>query len=155
MRLDMVMPGKFAEISVETFVNATEDPDKVKHALTVLFGTEWEISTETVDGSFGNPIVLMRIRLHRKGDVDKVLRRMLGFEFISHSLDRVDDRLDDNMVYHVRLDKASSYLGEPRLWNGGEAIEIRIKVVTYPRSREEALTLLKSMADDSGKGKID
>jgi len=151
----MGMAGNVAEILVDAFVNATEDEDKVRAAISNIIGPQADVGSEVLEGSFGNPIIVLRARLKKKADVKPALERIVTSEFFVRSIEMMQDRLDDDLFYHLRLDKADAYVGVPRLWTGGESIDLRLKIVTYPRSHEEAVDILNGLVGGSGKGKID
>ena len=63
------------------------------------------------------------------------------------ALEQIDDRLDESLTFHMRLDKQKAYEGELSLWESGEAVKIRIKPATFPASREGALEILLKLRE--------
>jgi RNA binding exosome subunit len=54
----------------------------------------------------------------------------------------VDARTDDEGVFYVRLDKQEAFAGRLALTRGEDAIQLRLKLETYPATRERALEAL-------------
>jgi len=142
------MTGRITDISLEAFVNATEDEEKVRRAIENISGQSIPEGSEVtvVEGSFGNRIGILRVEYRNKRDIEKVLDRLTSTEAFKRSLEQAEERLDRDLVYHVRFDKGSAYAGRTVLWEKGEAVVLRIKVSTYPRRYEEGLTIIRSLA---------
>jgi hypothetical protein len=145
MILHLSMAGRISDILVEAFVNATEDEPRVREAIRNVLGEDVDLQVQTVEGSFGNPVTILRARIERRKEVERAMDHMSGTEFFARSLERAEERLDEGGVYHLRIDKASAYLGHPGLWQGGESVEVRIKVTTYPFSYPEALSFIQGL----------
>jgi RNA-binding protein len=150
MILHLNMGGRITDIYVEAFVNATEDESRVRQALTNVLGEEPDLMTQTIEGTFGNPLLVMRARISRKKEVERMMGRIALSEWFAESLENLKDRLDEDGVYHLRMDKASAYEGRPMLWSGGESIEVRMKVATYPFSYSAALEFIRGLGPASG-----
>lgn len=151
LALSTRMPRYFHEIRMEAFVQATEDEEKVLGALVSLSG-EIEpggIERMETEGVHSNPIIVLRLRVRKEREIREILERWKGMKFWKESFSDVDDRLDEELVFHVRVDKSSCLEGEPSLWKGGEAIDIRLKIAAYPASRDRARsTLMEHAAPD-------
>lgn len=139
------MIRRYLELSVQTFINATEDAEKVMEALTNLFGEELprDVEAEELEGVYRNPITLVRIRYRKERDISRILSRWYGTPFWNEAMERVEERLDDGLDMHVKVDKGSAYRGEIELWRKGGSIAITLKVATYPSSRERTLEILR------------
>ncbi len=139
------MIRRYLELSIQAFINATEDPDKVMEALTNLLGEELpeKMEAEELEGAHGNPITLVRIGYRRERDISRILSRWDGMAFWKEAMERVEERLDEGLKMHVRVDKGSAYSGGIELWRRGGSIAIMLKVATYPSSRERALEILR------------
>ncbi len=139
------MIRRYLELSIRTFINATEDADKVMEALTNLLGEELpkDVEAEELEGVYENPITLVRIGYRRERDISRILSRWDGMAFWKDAMERVEERLDDGLDMHVRIDKGSAYQGGIELWRKGGSIAIMLKVATYPSSRKRALEILR------------
>lgn len=141
------MQKKYHEIEVEAFVQATEDEEKVLEAVANVIGIEMADDIEIVEseGALGNPIGIISLSFKRKRDIEGILDWFRGKDFMRSALAQIEDRLDDSLTFHMRLDKQRAYEGELRLWEKGEAIKVRIKPATFPASREGALEILMQL----------
>ncbi len=139
------MIRRYLELSIQTFINATEDPDKVRNALRTLIGEELpeKMEAEELEGVHGNPITLVRIGYRRERDISRILVRWYDMAFWKEAMERVDERLDEGLDMHVRVDKGSVCRGEIELWRTGGSIAITLKAATYPSSRERTLEILR------------
>jgi RNA binding exosome subunit len=145
MILNLVMAGKISDIYIEAFVNATEVESRVREAICNVIGPDVALESTDIEGTFGNPLIILRARISRKKEVDKAMGRIAASDYFARSLERAEDRMDPDGCYHIRLDKSSAYLGQPKLWVGGECIDLRIKVTTYPSSRSEAMVIIHGL----------
>ncbi|MGA1822804.1 MAG: RNA-binding domain-containing protein [Thermoplasmatota archaeon] len=143
------MEKKYHEIEVETFVQATEDEEKVIEAVSNIIGIGIPEDLEIVEteGSHGNPIGMVSYSFRRKRDIEGILEGFRGKDFMKEALSQVEERLDESLTFHMRLDKQMAYLGELRLWESGEAVKIRMKPATFPASREEAVRILMQLME--------
>ena len=139
------MIRRYIELSLQTFINATEDPEKVMVAIVNLVGEELQdnVEMEELEGVSGNPITLVKIPYRRERDITRILKRWYGMSFWKEGLEQLEERLVESLDMHVRVDKGSAYKGEVELWKSGPSISIVLKVATYPSSRERALEILR------------
>lgn len=142
-------------MKITTFMQATEDRQKVIEAVkNVMIGEiPVEISFSNAEGIFHNPIEQISAELNRSRDIERIVTAWSRMRFWSIAASRIEDRLDENMVYHIRLDKQKAYNGEFSLWNGGEAVELQLKPATFPISREKAVETILQEALDRGSDK--
>jgi len=142
------MKRRFHELRVSSFVQATEVEDRVVVAMMNAAGPFDPTSLQRAhaEGMHHNPIIILTLCLTRERDILARLERWKKEPFWDESLRDADERLDEDLVYHIRLDKQEAYKGRLVLWTSGEVIEIRLKVATYPSSRSEALKVLREGA---------
>ena len=138
------MPKKYHELKAVSFVHATEDEDKVMHAIWNLLGSPniGEIERSETEGVHSNPILFITVRITKEKQILSVLPHLTSLDIWKEALTQVDQRLDEGMVFHVRVDKGSALDNEPALWSGGESIELKLKVASYPASWERAKEIL-------------
>lgn len=141
------MPRRFHELKIETFVQATEDESLVIQAIENLIqGKEiGEKERFEIEGINKNPILLIIFKIKKEREIISLLDLWKDMDFWSRGMEDVEDRLDESLVYHLRLDKMSTFKGEPALWKGGESMEIKLKIATFPSSREGALKVLRTI----------
>ena len=142
----------FHYLHLRTFAHGTEDPEKVRRAMAVIASDEKLSPAETpVEGSHGNRIVILEIEV-RSAKAERALFANLsrddpaGFAKLEHELER---RLDENLNFHVLLDKQEASLGRIVLATDDDAVTVRAKVRSFgkssdsqARAREDVRTLL-------------
>ena len=132
------MKGKIEWIKVSAVVHSTEDREKVGEAISTLFPFEFEILVSKVKGHYGNPMEYLEVELKKSGEIKRFWRNfveLLGSQ-INEILDALEERIDDQNILHIRVDKQKAYLGEVELSYGGDPIAVKVKLVTFPAKRE-------------------
>jgi len=131
-------------LRITAFVHATEDREKVLTAIYNVLGSEGigEVTENKAEGVFHNPITYIVVELGSSREIEKIVKTWETMEFWKTAKDRIEDRLDEDLVYHVRLDKQKALTGDLSLWAGGGAIEIQLKPATFPSSREKAAGII-------------
>ncbi len=144
--------GKIEWIKVSAVVHSTEDREKVGYAIATLFPFEFEIMRSKAKGHYGNPLEYLEVEVKSRRKIREFWENLLLLlkEQSDEVVETLEDRLDRQNVLHLRIDKQKAYLGEVVL-NGGEgdAIVVKIKVVTYPSKRDRAIEALKSWIKSS------
>jgi RNA binding exosome subunit len=128
-------------IDLETFAHATEDPEKVLKALSLLLTEDLEkqISKEAVLGHYRNEIIINKVRITDKKSVQNflcLLSEMIDEKDKVRLFDIFDKRLDDSGTLYLRFDKQEAFKGSLKLSEGEDVIRVRIKFSSYPLSRE-------------------
>ncbi|MCU0799623.1 MAG: hypothetical protein MUC62_08130 [Candidatus Thermoplasmatota archaeon] len=144
------MVSKIGHLTLEAFVQATEEEPKVVKALSTLAGADVSdlVKASRTEGFHKNPLIVLRVELVRERDVRGALNVLLTLDhFRSALLEGADERLDEGNVFHCRFDKQSAYLGAPEPYVKGEAVKFTMKVLTFPFSREAAVEGLKDLAE--------
>ncbi|MBE8539789.1 RNA-binding domain-containing protein [Geoglobus acetivorans] len=141
---------KIDNIVLSAIVYSTEDPDKVSQALSNLIPFEFEILVSKATGHFGNPLEFLEVELKRKREIK---------EFWNNLVDRlgdqrevlvefIEDVVDEEGVFHIRLNKQSAYLGNVELDFGGDSILVRAKLVTFPARREKIIDFARKIISE-------
>ncbi|MCD6493638.1 MAG: exosome subunit [Archaeoglobaceae archaeon] len=141
--------AKIEHITVSAVVYSTEDREKVGEAIATLFPFEFEILRSKAKGHYGNPLEFLEVEIKKKREIKEFWENLVNLlkdqkEIILNTL---EDRLDEQNVLHLRIDKQKAYLGKVELIDGGDAIVVKVKVVTYPAKREKVIEALKGMFD--------
>ncbi len=127
-------------VSLRAFIQATEDEDSVKTALS-LFLFDGEIEAINTEGHFGNPITILHA--HVKGRNCRRFIELLKSKLPEHELDRLknelDERIDDDCCLHIRFDKQAAYNGIVQLAATTDTIAAEIKLKAFPARRENAI----------------
>lgn len=128
-------------IDLETFAHATEDPEKVFKALSLLLpeGVEKQASRKNVLGHYRNEIMIYKAVITDKRSIQNFL--CLLSERIDEKdkkllFDLFDKRLDDSGTLYLRFDKQEAFKGSLKLSEYEDVIRVRIKFSAYPLSRE-------------------
>jgi len=137
-------------ITLDAFVHATEDPSKVENALRLFVPEDCEINMAKTGGHFGNPITIFTAKLEKRAckQFIEILKSLPATE-LSKLRRELAQRVDDGCNFHVRLDKQSAYNGIVRLTQTEDAIDIRMKVKTYPSRRDSAIKVMEDLLSDA------
>jgi RNA binding exosome subunit len=137
----------FHYIDLRTFCYATEDQKRVKEALRHFLPEEFEIDRVTNTGHHGDRIVVLSARVENADGMRVVLGRLAALDSIDRVLEELDDRVDDNCSFFLRLDKQAAFNGLVRL---GEGITLRAKVEAYPAKHEKAVANAREAIELAG-----
>ena len=136
-------------ISYRTFVYGTEDEEKVTDAISYIFPNLLPEKTITED-HFGNDIIILSDKITKKRhnrDFIKFFNENLSNsdkEIIKNELSR---RMDEKGNFFLRFDKQEAYNRNLKLTYSGNAIHARIKIASYPVSKENALKVAYKLFD--------
>jgi hypothetical protein len=126
----------FHYIDLRTFCYATEDEKRVEQALRAFLPEEYEIERAETTGHHGDRIVVLSARVENADEIRHVLGRLSELPNVDDVLDELDERVDDNCSFFMRLDKQAAFGDEIRL---GEGITLRAKVEAYPAKHDAAV----------------
>ncbi|AEA47056.1 RNA-binding domain-containing protein [Archaeoglobus veneficus] len=139
---------KIERIIVTAVVYTTEDMEKVGEAISTLFPFEFEIVVSEAKGHYGNPMKFLEVEIAKKREIKEFwnyLMELIG-EQREYLLNTIDEKLDEQNVLHIRIDKQKAYLGEIEL-GGRDSIVVKAKIVTYPARRDKALEAAKELIE--------
>ncbi len=143
------MNFKIERIIVSAVVYSTEDREKVGEAMATLFPFEFEIMVSEAKGHYGNPLLYLEVEISKKRQIKEFwnhLMELLG-EQRRFLINLLEEKIDDQGVLHIRIDKQKAYLGEVELTEGGDAIVVKTKIVTYPAKREKIIEVAKQLIE--------
>ncbi len=136
---------EFHYVDLRSFCYATEDEDRVEAALRHYLPEEYPVERETNEGHHGDEIVVLSARVDNADDVRYVMDRVLEAGEQDRILDEIEERVDDDCSFHLRLDKQAACEGESGF---GDGLHLRAKVEAYPAKREKAVEAVRrSLAD--------
>ncbi len=127
----------FHSLTFRTFVNATEDEEKVAKALRYACGEE-KFSRSASKGFYGNPIVVLEAIVKKKAGIDSFFQR-LGPDSIGDIIETLDRRTDEEGCVFLRLDKQDAYSERTVLSDGEDVIAVKGKVKAYPKTRARSI----------------
>lgn len=126
----------FHYIDLRTFCYATEDEKRVEQAIRRYLPEEYELERVENTGHHGDRIIIFSARVDKADDVRHVLRQLSELEDIETVMAELDQRVDDNCSFFLRLDKQQAFKGEVAQ---GPGITLRAKVEAYPAKKEAAV----------------
>ena len=136
----------FHWVEVRAFCHATEDEEKVLAAIRTIL-PEAEVRRESLEGHFGNPLVSLAARAEKAPAIKDVWRRIvapLGKDEIARDLAA---RIDEDLTYHLRLDKQAAFLGRIERASSGDVLDLRAKVAAYPKKPEVAVRVVREFLE--------
>ena len=126
----------FHYIDLRTFCYATEDEKRVEEAIRAFLPEEFDLDRMANTGHHGDRIVVLSARVENADAMRHVLDRLAELNDIDRMMDELDERVDDNCSFFMRLDKQAAFQDEIRL---GDGITLRAKVEAYPAKHEAAV----------------
>ena len=143
---------KASRVEMSVLAHATEDLDKVKHALKEALPLQLReaptLTVEDLEGYYGNPIELIKVTLHNQDWASAFmehLRENLSDDDLRSVIYNLDQHLDKEGNLFLRLDKQAALLGKLRL-RQDDAIRLKIKLLRgnmdYIRFTENVKSLL-------------
>jgi len=145
---------KLVEVEIATHCHATEDLEKVKHAILNLLPEDLrkriDIKYQELRGYYGNPIIRLNITIRGREalDVAKYILSCLPPHDRRYLIYSIDQRYDkhSNKLY-IRLNKQDSYLGTPTLYDGSDVIRV-VFSFSIVRSEDEVKRLIESLVEE-------
>ncbi|MDO5826076.1 MAG: exosome protein [Methanosphaera sp. rholeuAM130] len=136
-------------ISYRTFVYSTEDEENVVKSLNYIFLEPSPVKTITED-HFGNDILILSQKISKKRyvrDIVNFLNENLSQQDKDVLREELSRRMDDKGNLFMRFDKQEAYDENLKLTYDGDAIHVRIKIASYPVSKENAIRVAKEIFD--------
>ena len=131
------MASTFHWVRVKAVCYATEDEDLICDTVSELAGTE-ELEIDISEGLHNNPITVVDVNLSKNKEY-LTLFTNLGKEVLEGILDDIGQRVDDDCVFYMRLDKQKAVGGVYEISHSGDVISITAKVVAHPAKKEIAV----------------
>jgi len=136
----------FHYVDLRTFCYATEDEKRVEDALRAFLPEEFEIDRMENTGHHGDRIVVLSARVETADEMRYILDRLAELDEIDRILDELDERVDDNCSFFLRLDKQAAFQGEIEL---GAGLTLRAKVEAYPAKHAAAVENAREALEQS------
>ena len=136
------MASVFHWIKVKTICYATEDEDLLCRMTSGISGIE-ELDIDVSEGLHGNPITVIDATLNKNKQY-AVLFENLGEDIVSQILENIEDKVDDDCILYVRLDKQKAVCGEFRIAHGGDVVSVTAKIMSHPARKEVAVETVSS-----------
>jgi hypothetical protein len=133
----------FHHIKLEAFCHATEDEKRVKKAmLNLLPFEEVDFEEEMLEGSFKNPITILRVHYEKQQEIKAVIENikprldLSGFEPGEHII--------DGTYFWMRFDKQAA-LDNRLEWGESDSIQFKGKVAAFPAKEENAIAVMEKL----------
>ena len=129
-----------SKIEARAYSRGTEIVERVTEAVLNLYPEELrdsvEIEAESTESHKNTEIVVIHASIEKRLYCERTFARIIGSlsEKERKTLRRtLSQRLDDQCVLFLRIDKQASYLGEIRLASNSDVISVRVHLREYPR----------------------
>ena len=130
----------FHWIRVQTFCYATERKEILEEVMEELLG-DAEYSEELTESEHGNTMTILEARLTKQRQYRELFER-LGPDIRSWILEDMDNRVDDDCMFYIRLDKQKAVLGTYEVAHHGDVIAVTGKIQSHPARKEVAARTL-------------
>ncbi len=131
----------FHWIRVQTFCYATERKELLEETMETLLGDADEFSEDESEGEHGNVMTILEARLSHQRQY-RTLFENLGEPVREWILGDMDNRIDEDCMFYIRLDKQRAVQGEYVPAHHGDVIAITGKVQAHPARKEVAARVL-------------
>ena len=138
------MAAAFHWVKVKAVCYATEDEDRIHDTMVQLIGTDDEevFDIDISEGLHGNPITVIDANLTHNKECERIFRN-LGAYVLTVILDCIEDRIDEDDTFYLRIDKQKAVQGIYEISHSGDVISITGKVAAHPAKKEIAIKVMK------------
>lgn len=142
----------FHWVRVQVFCYATERQELLEETLAELLGTD-EFTEDVSEGEHGDTMLILEARLTKQREYNALFRK-LGSDIREWIKEDVENRVDEDCVFYMRLDKQKAVRGEYEVAHHGDVISITGKIQSHPARKDVAeanvVAFLDSLEDHSG-----
>ena len=139
------MQTSFHWIRVQTFCYATERQDLIEDTLKELLG-EIEFEEEISESEHGNTMMILETRVTKQSEFTELFSK-LSDEVLDYILEDIDNRVDEDDMFYIRLDKQKAVQGIYEIAHHGDVISIFGKVQAHPAKKEVAVKVLREFVE--------
>ena len=134
------MASTFHWVKVKAVCYATEDEDLIHDVMMELTGAEDDDSfdVDISEGLHGNPITVIDANLTHSKEYERLFRN-IGEGPLRIVLDEIEQRVDDDCILYMRLDKQKAVQGVYEISHSGDVISVTAKIVAHPAKKEIAV----------------
>ncbi len=142
----------FHWVRVQVFCYATERQELLEETLAELLGTD-DFTEDVSEGEHGDTMLILEARLTKQREYNSLFRK-LGSDIREWIKEDVENRVDEDCVFYMRLDKQKAVRGEYEVAHHGDVISITGKIQSHPARKDVAeaniVAFLDSLEDHSG-----
>lgn len=139
----------FHWLRVQTFCYATERQDLIEDTLKELLG-DIEFEEEICDSEHGNSMMILETRMTKQREFRDLFCN-LGNEILDFIIEDIENRVDDDDIFYLRLDKQKAVQGIYKVAHHGDVISIFGKIQAHPARKEVAVKVLKTFIENEVK----
>jgi len=134
------MASAFHWVKVKAVCYATENEDLIHDVMMELTGAEDDecFDVDISEGLHGNPITVIDVNLKHSKEFERLFSN-IGAGPLKDVLDHIEERVDDDCILYMRLDKQKAVGGVYEISHTGDVISITAKVVAHPAKKEIAV----------------
>ncbi len=132
----------FHWMRVQTFCYATERKELLEETMEILLGDADEYSEDESVGEHGNTMTILEARFTKQRQYRRLFTE-LGKSVRDWIVEDIDNRIDEDCVFYIRLDKQKAVQGEYVPAHHGDVIAITGKVQAHPARKEVATRVVK------------
>ncbi len=136
----------FHWIRVQTFCYATERQDLIEDTLKELLG-DIEFEEEISESEHGNTMMILETRITKQREFVGLFSK-LGDDILDYVLDNIDDRVDEDDMFYLRLDKQKAVQGIYEIAHHGDVISIFGKIQAHPAKKDVAARVMREFITD-------
>ncbi|MBR4217206.1 MAG: exosome protein, partial [Candidatus Methanomethylophilaceae archaeon] len=126
----------FHWVRVQVFCYATERQELLEETLAELLGTD-EFTEDVSEGEHGDTMLILEARLTKQREYNALFRK-LGSDIREWIKEDVENRVDEDCVFYMRLDKQKAVRGEYEVAHHGDVISITGKIQSHPARKDVA-----------------
>ena len=130
------MQVTFHWLRVQTFCYATERKELIGETMAELLGTD-EFEVDVSEGEHGNTMLILSQRLTKQKEFNALFSK-LGANIRDAIVEDIDNRIDEDCVFYIRLDKQKAVQGIYDIAHHGDVISITGKVQSHPARKAVA-----------------
>ena len=130
------MQVTFHWLRVQTFCYATERKELIGETMAELLGTD-EFEVDVSEGEHGNTMLILSQRLTKQKEFNALFSK-LGKGIRDAIVEDIDNRIDEDCVFYIRLDKQKAVQGSYDIAHHGDVISITGKVQSHPARKDVA-----------------
>ena len=142
------MQGTFHWLRVNVFCYATENEEVIHGAMAELLGTD-EFECDVADSEHGNRILILSGELSKQKEITPIFLK-LGKELVDDIKSRLEERIDEDCVFYLRLDKQELVQGRYRAAHHGDVLSITGKITSHPARKEIAVGKMAEFLNSLG-----
>jgi len=147
------MQGIFHWLKIQTFCYATENEDLIHDTMVELLGND-EFEVDICDSEHGNHLIILQDELKKQKDFISLFSKFTPY-LVKRISDDLDNRIDDDCVFYLRLDKQRAVKGEYVIAHHGDVISITGKVVSHPARKHIAVDNMKKFLSELNQDQSD